>query len=127
MTFDIYSQSQSRWIDITWAIAFQSLDASRNDVDGPNAGRVIQDALMTRDRLATKYKWNITTYPIKLSQAAEIEALLMPEFFRIRTDYYTPGTNTVYTVYANNVTKAYVINRANGDPLVKLSFPIVER
>lgn len=126
MTFDIYQTSQARWVDITWAIKYQGIDGSRNDVDGPNAGRVIQNALMTRDRLATKYKWNITTIPITMEQAAEIEALLMPEFFLIRTDYYTPGTKTTYTVYSNNVTKAYVINKGNRE-LVKLSFPIVER
>lgn len=126
MTFDIYQTSKARWVDITWAIAYQGLDGSRNDVDGPNAGRVIQNALMTRDRLATKYKWNITTKPITLAQAVAIENLLIPEFFQIRTDYYTPGTNTTYTVYSNNVTKTYVINKDYGE-LVKLSFPIVER
>ena len=130
MTFDIFNQSTSQWVDITWAIAYEGMEGTRNDVDGPNAGRVISDALMTRDRLATKYKWTFTTKPIHLSQASQIEALLMPEFFRVRTDYYTPGTNTVYTVYSNNVAKTYVINRlvsGSEDPLVKLSFPIVER
>ena len=126
MTFDIFNQSTSQWVSIIPHIAYQGLDGSRNDVDGPNAGRVISDALLTRDRVATKYKWNITTRPITAAQAASIEALLMPEFFRIRTDYFTPGTNTVYTVYSNNVTKAYIINKGSY-PLVKLSFPIVER
>lgn len=96
-------------------------------MDGTNAGRVLQDALLTRDRLATKYKWQFTTKPITAAQAASIEAMLMPEFFRVRTDWYTPGTLTVYTVYSNNVTKAYVINKGSGRELVKLSFPIVER
>ena len=127
MTFQIFNQSTSQWVDILWAVSYQGADSSRNDVDGPNAGRVIQDALMTRDRLATKYKWQFTTKPITAAQAASIEALLMPEFFRVRTDWYTPGTNTVYNVYSNNVTKAYVINKGNGRELVKLSFPIVER
>ena len=127
MTFQIFNQNTSQWVDILWAIKYQGLEGSRNDVDGPNAGRVIADAKLDRDRLATKYKWNFTTAPITLAQAASIEALLMPEFFRIRTDYYTPGTNTVYTVYSNNVTKAYVIKKGNGRELVKLSFPIVER
>lgn len=126
MTFQIFNQSTSQWVDILWAVSYQGMDGSRNDVDGPNAGRVIQDALMTRDRLATKYKWNFTTKPISAAAAASIEALLMPEFFRVRTDWYTPGTNTVYEVYSNNVTKTYVHNRGF-EELVKLSFPIVER
>ncbi len=126
MTFDIFNQATSQWVDILWAVAYQGLDGSLNSVDGSNAGRVIQDALMTRDLLAYKRKWNITTKPITLAQATAIEQLLMPEFFRIRTDYYTPNVNTVYTVYSNNVNKTYVINKGNY-PLVKLSFPIVER
>ena len=126
MVFDIYSPVYG-WVDITKYTKYQGVDGSRNDVDGPNAGRVIQNALMYRERLSTKYKWNFTTVPITLEQAASIEALLMPEFFRIRTDYYTHGTNTVYTVYSNNVTKTYVINKGNGRELVKLSFPIVEQ
>ena len=127
MTYEIYNQNTSRWVDILWAIQYQGLEGTRNDVDGPNAGRVIKDAKMDRDRLATKMKWNFTTIPITLEQAAEIEALLMPEFFRVRTDYFTPGRLTVYEVYSNNVQKSYLINKPVEGELVKLSFPIVER
>ena len=126
MTFDIYDSTNNTWVDILWCTSWQGLSGSRNDVDGTNAGRVIQNALMTRDRLATKYKWNFTTVPITLQEAAAVESLLMPEFFNIRTDYYTPGTVTTYEVYSNNVTKTYVIKKGYGE-LVKLSFPIVER
>lgn len=126
MTFQIFNQSTSQWVDIMWAIGYQGLEGSLNSVDGSNAGRVIQDARMERDLLAYKRKWNITTKAITLQQATAIEQLLMPEFFRIRTDYYTPGTNTVYTVYSNNANKTYVINKTTHE-LVKLSFPIVER
>ena len=125
MTFNIQSKNGG-WVDIVPYIAYQGLTASLNSVDGSNAGRVLEQARMERDLLAYKHKWEITTRPIKLSVATQIEQLLMPEFFRISTDYYTPGTNTLYTVYSNNVTKAYIINKS-GEPLVKLSFPIVER
>lgn len=126
MTFDIYDSTNNTWVDIVWCTKYQGLDGSLNSVDGPNAGRVIQNALMTRDLLAYKRKWNFTTVPITLAEAAAIEALLMPEFFQVRTDYYTPGTVTTYEVYSNNVTKTYVIKKGYGE-LVKLSFPIVER
>ena len=78
MTYEIFNQTTSQWVDILWAIKYEGMDGSRNDVDGPNAGRVIQNAMMDRDRLATKYKWNFTTIPLTLAQAASIEALLMP-------------------------------------------------
>lgn len=126
MIYEVYKESTNEWKDILWAVAFQGMDGSRNDVDGVNAGRVLQDALMYRDRLAVKHKWNFTTRPIPEAKAAEIEELIMPEFFRIRTDYFTPGTVTQYEVYSNNVTKTYVINKGIY-ALVKLSFPVVER
>lgn len=125
MTFDIYSPVYG-WVDITPYIKFQGVDGSRNDIDGSNAGRVIQNALLYRERLATKYKWNFTTKPITMETALMIEGLLMPEYFNIRTDYYSSSVTT-YECYSNNVTKTYVINKGNGRELVKLSFPIVQR
>ena len=126
MTFDIQDKSTHTWVDITPYIAFQGFEGTRNDVDGPTAGRVIQDALMTRDRLATKYKFTITTKPIPMDVALMIENLLMPEFFYVRTDWFASSI-TQYECYSNNVTKAYLLNQGNGTELIKLSFPIVER
>lgn len=122
MRFEIYSTTRS-WVDITPYVKYQGFEGSRNDVDGVNAGRVISNALMTRDRLATKYKWNITTIPLDNDTAKMIEELLMPEFFRIRTDYFSDLTQ--YECYSNNVVKTYVIYK--GYDMVKLSFPIVQR
>ena len=123
MRFEIYSATRS-WVDIVPYIKYEGFEGTRNDVDGPNAGRVIQNALMTRDRLATKYKWNITTIPLPNDTAKMIEELLMPEFFRIRTDYFD-SVLTQYECYSNNVQKTYVIYK--GYDMVKLSFPIVQR
>lgn len=124
MVFDIYSPVYG-WVDIKKYTKYQGIEGSRNDVDGAEAGRVIQNALLYRERLATKYKWNITTYPIPIDVANMIESCLMPEYFQIRTDYYG-GSVTTYQCYSNNVTKAYIINKGEY-PLVKLSFPIVQR
>lgn len=129
MILQIYNtraaSNEDPWVDITPYIKYQGVEGTRNDVDGPNAGRVIDNALMYRDRLATKRKFQITTIPLNMSTAVMIENLLMPEFFTIRTDYFE-GTVKPYTVYSNNVSKTYVINKEYGE-LVKLSFPIVER
>lgn len=123
MTFQIFSPLRG-WVDILPYIKYQGVEGTRNDVDGPNAGRVISNALMYRDRLATKYKWNFTTIPLDMATAKMIEELLMPEFFTIRTDYFE--SPKAYVCYSNNVQKTYVINKTSGE-LVKLSFPIVER
>ena len=125
MTFDIYNASTYQWVDILPYVARNGLDGSYNSVDGSNAGRVLENARMVRDLLAYKRKWNITTRPIPSADAKMIEKMLMPEFFQIRTDYFE-STVTTYTVYSNNITKAYIINKGS-EYLVKLSFPIVER
>lgn len=126
MRFDILN-TQGQWVSIVPYIKYQGIKYSRNDVDGSNAGRTISNALMIRDRLATKAKWNIETIPITSDIAEMIESLLMPEFFNVRTDYGTPGVSNTYEVYSNNVNRTPVIWRDNGTYYVTLSFPIVER
>ena len=126
MRFDILNSS-GQWVSIVPYIKYQGIKYSRNDVDGSNAGRTISNALMIRDRLATKAKWNIETIPITSDIAEMIESLLMPEFFNVRTDYGTPGVSNTYEVYSNNVNRTPVIWRDNGTYYVTLSFPIVER
>ena len=126
MRFDILN-TQGQWVSIVPYIKYQGIKYSRNDVDGSNAGRTISNALMIRDRLATKAKWNIETIPITSDIAEMIESLLMPEFFMVRTDYGTPGVSNTYEVYSNNVNRTPVIWRDNGTYYVTLSFPIVER
>ena len=125
MVFQIYDSKTSSYVDLTPWVKFQGIDGSRNDVDGPNAGRVIDNALMYRSRVATKYKWNITTIPVTETVAKYIEGLLMPEYIKIRTDYYSTSPQ-VYECYSNNVTKTYVINKSS-EALMKVSFPIVQR
>lgn len=124
MTFDVYDTLNNRWVDLTPYFKYQGFEGSRNDVDGPAAGRVLEQAKMFRDRLATKYKFTVTSIPLPNSTALVIERLLMPEFFQVRTDYYSTTVQS-YTVYSNNVVKAYVIYK--GYDMVKLSFPIVEQ
>lgn len=127
MRFDILNSTSGQWVSIVPYIKWQGLKYSRNDVDGSNAGRTIEDALMIRDRLATKAKWNMETIPLKADVAQMIEDLLMPEFFSVRTDYGTPGVTNTYEVYSNNVNRNAVIWRDDGSYYVTLTFPIVER
>lgn len=124
MVFEIFDQSNNRWMSLTPYIKYQGLEGSRNDIDGPNAGRVISNAYMYRARLAIKKKFTITTAAISNDVAREIERVLEPEYVTIRTDYFSTAVKT-YEAYSNNVTKTYVINRRQD--MVKLSFPIVER
>ena len=124
MVFQVWDNTNSVWVDLVPYIAYQGFEGSRNDVDGPDAGRVIEDAKMYRQRVATKYKFTFTTIPLRNSVAKQIEGWLMPEYIRIKTDYYTSSA-TEYECYSNNIQKTYVIYK--GYDMVKLSVPIVER
>lgn len=111
--------------DITPYIKFQGIKYTRNDVDGPNAGRGL-DGRMIRDRVATKAKWNIECVPLSESDMRTLYNLLMPETFTVTTNMIN-GTNRNYTCYSNNWAMSFLMDRgASGDWYEGISVPIVE-
>lgn len=126
MTVEINNAYTNQWVDITPYIAWQGLTFSRNDVDGPNAGRDMTGT-MHRGRVATKEKMEVKTVPLTRAQSSMIQSLLMPETFYVRVNPY-PRTNGPYMMqmYSNNVKMSYLIHRENGEDLQTLSFPLVE-
>ena len=126
MTVEIYDNSTSSWFDITPLIAWQGITFSRNDVDGPNAGRNMRGEMM-RDRIAIKEKMNVTTRQLTRAQMAKLQTLLAPAVLNVRVTPYT-ATNApaVFLMYSNNVKSSYVIHRANGEDLQTVTFPLIE-
>lgn len=112
--------------DITPYIATGGLQWSRNDLDGPNAGRAM-DGTMYRDRVAIKYKWDITCKPLTAQEAAIVLSLLEPEFITVTTT--NPMTNTVesFESYSNNVPAQYLMNIGGKEYWTGITFPIVQR
>lgn len=126
MTVEIYDSVNEEWFDITPWIAWQGLTFSRNDVDGPNAGRDMT-GYMHRGRVASKEKMNIQTVQLTRAQSSKLQTLLFPETIQVRVTPY-PRTNAqqVLYMYSNNVKTTYVIHRENGEDLQSLSFPLIE-
>lgn len=110
--------------DITPYIKFQGIKYTRNDVDGPNAGRGL-DGRMIRDRVATKAKWNIECVPLTENDMRTLYNLLMPETFTVTTNMVN-GTNRNYTCYSNNWAMSFLLGRDPKDLYEGISFPIVE-
>lgn len=110
--------------DITPYIKFNGIKFSRNDVDGPAAGRGL-DGRLIRDRVATKAKWNIECRPLSETELRYLYNLLMPTTFTVTTNMVT-GTNQNYTCYSNNVAFSFLMDRGNADWYDGISFPIVE-
>ena len=126
MTVEIYDNSTSGWFDITPWIAWQGLSFSRNDVDGPNAGRDMS-GYMRRGRVASKEKMNVNTIPLTRAQSAKLQTLLFPETILVRVTPY-PRTNAaqIFNMYCNNVKTSFVIHRKSGEDLQTVSFPLIE-
>ena len=118
--------SSSQFVDITPYIAWQGLTFSRNDVDGPDAGRTM-DGRMHRDRVAIKEKMQIKTTLLTKAQISTLHTLLLPETLSVRVTPY-PQTNSakVFTMYTNNVSTQHIIHRASGEDLQSMSFPLIE-
>lgn len=127
ITFQIQDSSQpSGWFDITKYWAFESLQEDENDVDGTNAGRVIGNGVMIRDKLGEKEKFFFKSIPMDISIAWHIKALVRREYFYVRTDL-KDGVVRTYEVYCGARTNNYMRNRKDGSQLVRLSFNMIER
>lgn len=113
-------------VNIVPFIGYQGLTVTRNDVDGPNAGRAL-NGLMIRDRVATKLKWEVTLLAtIREDEARAIYNLVFPETFHITTDFPT-GASKTYTVYSNNVPLQFCLNTDRGTAYYTgVQIPIVE-
>lgn len=128
-------------VDITPYIAYQGVQWSRNDVDGPNAGRTMS-GLMIRDRVATKIRLDITCRPLKTDELRTLLNIIYPEFVTVVYDDPMQGLVSK-TMYANN-NKAQFLQRYEpeetdcqwicgkdpGQPYERwfnVTFPLVER
>ena len=98
MTIQI--KSNNTFVDITNLIAIGGVKWTRNDVDGPNAGRNIEGT-MERDRVATKMKMEITCILLNETDLQTLLQLIAPEYVSVKYDDPQLGNRTVW-MYANN-------------------------
>ena len=114
--------------DITKYIAFQGFQWQRSDVDGPNAGRSLDNAYLFRDRVATKIRLDITCRPLTDAEASEVLKLIQPEF--VHVTYYDPqeGAEVTKEMYSNNIPASFLIARSDGTAYWGgITFPLIER
>lgn len=111
-------------LDLTPFIAHQGLKWSRNDVDGPNAGRDMTGT-MHRDYLGTKYRFDVTCIPLSSAQLSTILQAIAPQ--EVELTYTDPKTNTDKTgrFYSNNF-PATMYWSGKGGLWIGLAFPLIE-
>lgn len=120
------SYSAGGWVDLIPLMAYGTLEGTTNSVDGPNAGRSIDNGYMIRDLLGFKEKLPIVTIPLLLQDCQALRNLIMREDFLVRTDYFT-GALTTYDMYPGaTVTITHIQNYEDGSVLAKIAFNLIE-
>lgn len=124
---EIQIENGSGWFNLTPYVKIPGgWKVKRNDVEGPNAGRNIS-ASMIRDRIATKYTFDVSCIPMISKPYLDIIlSVIDPESFRIR--YKDEGANdwTYRNVYTNNFAWSYLFRRGGVEYYDGLSFTLVE-
>lgn len=111
-------------VDISKYIAFQGWKPSRNDVDGPNAGRNL-NGIMIRDLISTKRRIDVTCIPMPESDLQILLNVLDGEGFYATYDDVQYGRVTKH-MYANNYSWTYCQQEVNGEYYMGLTFPMIE-
>ena len=112
-------------LDVTPYIAFGGLAWRRSDADGPNVGREL-DGTLIRDRVAIKYRWDVTCHPLTGAELSTILKAIEPEW--VTLEYDDPVTNTVKTArfYSNNIPATFAMRLKDGTPVwTGVTFPLI--
>ena len=112
--------------DITPYIASGGLQWSRNDLDGPNAGRAL-DGFMYRDRVATKGRWDITCRPLLSTELSQLLSLIQDEYFTVLTIDPITNQERTYQAYSNNIPAKYLMIINGKEYWSGVTFPVIER
>lgn len=122
----IQSQIAINGTDITDWIAENGIKWTRNDLDGPNAGRTLS-GLMIRDRVAIKIKLQITCKDLNGAQLNTLLNLIEPVFVSVTYEDPLYG-NVTKTMYSNN--NAATLGRVDTSGVRRwnsISFPLIEQ
>ena len=115
-------------IDITPYIAKQGVKWTRNDVDGQNTGRSIENAYLTRDRIATKIRLDITCRPLKASETRVLLQAIYPEYVTVTYTDPMEGGEVTKEMYSNNIPASFLLQRPDGTEWWNgITFPLIER
>lgn len=111
-------------LDISPYIAYQGWKPSRNDVDGPNAGRNLS-GIMIRDLIDTKRRIDVTCVPMPEETLSQLLSVLDGEGYYATYDDAQYGRVTKH-MYSNNYSWQYCQLYSDGDWYFGLSFPMIE-
>lgn len=111
-------------VNITPYIAYQGWKPSRNDVDGPNAGRNIVGT-MIRDLVTTKRRIDVTCIPMPAETMRTLLSILDSDSFTVTYDDVQYG-RVSKRMYANNYSWQYCQKYPNSELYFGFAFPLIE-
>ena len=110
-------------VDMLPFIKQKGIKWTRNDLDGPDAGRTM-DGTMHRERVTSKVRLDITCIPLTSDQAAVVLNAIYPEY--ITVEYTDPMYGLITrTMYSNNNPATYI--DTSTDLWEGIAFPLIER
>ena len=72
-------------LDVSPYVAYKGFKWTRNDIDGPDAGRTM-DGMMHRLRVATKIRLDITCRPLTTEETRILLPAILPEYVNVTYD-----------------------------------------
>ena len=113
-------------VDLTPYVHINDMQFSREDVDGDNAGRVIGNAAMHRDYLATKDKLQCSCRILSQSECAAVMAAIEGEY--VTVSYTSPryGLRSNIKMYCSKSSCKWDHCANNVDYWKGLSFALTE-
>jgi len=124
MQVEIYEGTS--WHSISSYIAIDGFKISRNDVDGPAAGRNVAGD-MIRDRVAIKTRIDITFITMTHDQWYLIHGYLLQETFSFRYRESASDAWTTITAYSNSYSWTTSFRNSQGVMMYTgMTVPVVE-
>lgn len=112
--------------DITNLVAENGINWSRNDLDGPNAGRTLS-GLMIRDRVAVKIKLEVKCRDLSDAEIRTLLNVLYPVYLSVTYEDPIYGVVTKEMYSNNNKATLGYIDTAGKKKWKSVSFPLIER
>ena len=108
-------------------VAFRGLKWTRNDIDGPDAGRNMAGTML-RQRVTSKKRLDVTCRPLTSSEAHIVLSGIAPEYVTVQYTDPQEGTTVTRTMYSNNNPASYMLLKEDGTEYWDgITFPLIER
>lgn len=109
-------------------VAYSGFQWQRSDVDGPNTTRSIEAAYLTRDRIAIKYRIDVTCRPLTTRESSKVLKAIKPEYVTVTYTDPEEGEDVTREMYSNNIPAQFHMKKPDGTEWWSgITFPLIER